>query len=284
MAGLGGRLLLGAATGMAKGYGDGMAAKGAFEGKAKYDSMMLQAKSGARMNELAVQHGFQSARDNEERKFKSGENDKTRQANITMAGMKGGQRGLLTPQQVFNMAKTRHTTEDPVTMVKATDWDKVQVSMDDAGYGDVGRQIIGGNPQGPGNPGLDQETAFKRAQAEAEDKNPTGPDWMRPGGMKEAYGDKSQEEWTTERARALMGGQDEIAPSQGGKTKTQEASAAQPYKGATPPPGYQNAKQAKDGNWYVKTGGGWMMVTMGSVAGATDESVKDGLDRKHQNY
>ena len=41
------------------------------------------------------------------------------------------------------------------------------------------------------------------AEKEAQDKNPIGPDAIRPGGMKKAYGGLSEQEWITQRASEL---------------------------------------------------------------------------------
>jgi len=295
--GLGASVALGAVAGAVQGYGESMAAKGAMEGKAKYDMMVNQARSDLefrnRMGELAVTQKFKASESQKTREASASENDKTRQTNLQLAGMKA-KSGLLTPQQAYNMAVKDNTVEVPDAggfTTKQVNKEGVYAAMTRMGFGDYADSLRGGpgdQAQGGGT-GLDQETAFERAKSEAEDKNPIGPDWMRPGGMKEAYGDKSQEEWTTERARALMGGGN-AAPGQPSKPNTQMANDAAPYQGSTPPPGFQNAKQGRDGNWYVQTGTGqggkpiYSMVTMGSVAGASDESVKGGLKGKHGEY
>lgn len=125
----------------------------------------------------------------------------------SMVGESAGGKKSLTAQQVFNMAKSRFTTEDPTTLAKTTDWDSVQAAMAANDYEAEGRAIIGGEMNAGDPQGLDYETAMQRAMAEAEDLNPNGPDALRWDAMEEAYGGKSEEQWITNRAQELMGGQ-----------------------------------------------------------------------------
>jgi|GEM_PF-7106396 len=198
----------------------------------------------------------------------------------------------MTPQQVFNMAKSAHTIEDPQTLIKTTDWGKVQAAMNDSGFGAQGQGIIQAEMSGTGyGKGMEYAQAAERAKAEAEDKagywSTDGTDFKDHGGSREAF--------ITERTRQLMNG------GQGGAAApvTQEANALGGNNGVhrftdilkqygsnmgAIPVGTKTA-HPQTGEPLQWNGTQWMPIRgQNPAAGATDESVKDGLDRKHQNY
>ena len=122
MVGLLGKMALGAAVGVAKGYGDSMSVKSQLEGKAAYDRMLLQTESGLRIKELAAANSFQTARDTANHTFTRVQNNKTRQANIIVAGSKGKRPGMMSDSQVYKAILGPNTVTDPMTGVKTTNW------------------------------------------------------------------------------------------------------------------------------------------------------------------
>lgn len=289
--GLGASIALGAVAGAVQGYGEGMAARGAMEGKAKYDMMVNQARSDLefrnRMGELAVTQQFKASESQKTREASASENDKTRQTNLQLAGMKANKSGTVTVDKAFTMAKARHTEERPdgtgFGTVKSVDWDGVRDSMRRFGYGDQADALIGAEAgDAPKSRGLASETAFERAQAEAEDKagyfSTDATDFKDSGG--------SREQFITERAQALMNGGG-ATPGQPNQAQTQMAKGTgdiltpQQVKakyGNNPPVGVKVQYKGQIVVWDGK-----QFVPDNQAAGATDESVKGTL-RNQKNY
>lgn len=118
-------------------------------------------------------------------------------------GTGSGSGGLMSAsdKRLWDAAIQRHTTES--IDGKKTDWDAVATDLRQKGREDLAQMAA--SPEGSA---IDVESpewrkAEEQARAEAESRNPVGPDFIRPGGMKEAYGDLSEEEWVNRRTREI---------------------------------------------------------------------------------
>ncbi len=105
----------------------------------------------------------------------------------------------------LDAAIKRETTGKGSFEGEKTDWDAVAKRLRDVGREDLASRVQSMDDEG-GSTKVDSpeyREALRVAEKEAQDKNPIGPDAIRPGGMKKAYGGLSEQEWITQRASEL---------------------------------------------------------------------------------
>lgn len=289
MAGLGERILLGAAAGGVEGYTQGLIADKQnrqnmqnLYGKMQYDALLTEARDRARFDResgtiVSVKEGADGSMVGI-----------TKTGGIMPLGLKGKGQGQRTKdsdiRQAYSDAVKTYTQEEPYGTgfgtVKKTDWGKVQQAMVRMGpeYASYANSLLGqqGGGEGGGVPGMDQETAFERAKAEAEDKagyfSTDSTDFKDYGGSREQY--------VTTRAQELMG---EGKP-RGASPKVQKAVGSP--KDAKPLPASKNELQPN--TWYITQkgplfwdGSQWMAPS-NPAAAASDESVNSALRGSHK--
>jgi len=168
----------------------------------------------------------------------------------------------MTPKQVYDMAVKAHTIEDPATLIKSTDWGKVQASMDSYGFGDQGRAIIGGGvveAAGAG-PGMDTKMAMGRARAEADSQaglfSTDATDFKADGGNREAF--------ITRRTQQIMAGLE----NQGSQPQAEAPEVRQASASTAPQDPAQRVVgqvyRSPNGQLGEWTGQGWRIVEGGA--------------------